>query len=105
MKMYIPPLGTELVLAKAWSFPLFLEYRNIAALEYFKLLKEGDDHWSHEDKSYPHTLPKGTTLKVDRIYIRKGAGDYDSVTFFMPGTGKRIRFWAKLADVNRIEFE
>jgi hypothetical protein len=54
-------------------------------------------------------------LKVDRIYIRgKGAEygvdarDFDSLSFFCnPGarTGLRHRFWAKLADVNRLEVE
>lgn len=60
------------------------------------------------------TLPAGTTLKVDRIYIRKGVGDYDSLTFFathIPGVTdvkrgpfakRKPRFWAKLGDVNRI---
>jgi hypothetical protein len=65
------------------------------------------------------TLPAGTILKVDRIYIRKGQGDYSSITFFAEGLGetivpasgqvsarqydakkKKLRFWAKLSDVN-----
>lgn len=71
----------------------------------------------------PVTLPAGTTLKVDRIYIRKGVRDYSSVTFFAKDLGettvkhsrwvssnavakkiKSQRFWAKLADCNNIEF-
>lgn len=65
------------------------------------------------------TLPAGTELTVDRVYIRKGAGDYSSLSFYIADTplmalkpaGKggfkkgRRRFWAKLADVNRIECE
>lgn len=66
------------------------------------------------------TLPAQTLLKVDRIYIRKGAEDFSSITFYarsIPGhdvvhsTKKtvglagRTRFWAKLEDCNRIEFE
>jgi hypothetical protein len=70
------------------------------------------------------TLPLGTILGVDRIYIRKGNKDYSSVTFFAKNLGsvkvdisrwssrknktvnkKAIRFWAKLEDVNQIEFE
>jgi hypothetical protein len=66
------------------------------------------------------TLPKGTVLAVDRIYIRKGASDYSSITFYAKGLGeseiknrwsnrvtkwKAQRFWAKLSDCNQIEFE
>lgn len=117
MNLFIPPLGTEIVLAEPWTFPLHFEYRNFAALEYFNMIKENEtkwDTWGYE-VSYPLTLPAGTTLKVDRIYIRKGAGDFDSVTFWMKGGNKvvpfakgkpkAIRFWAKLADVNRIIIE
>ena len=53
-------------------------------------------------------MPIGTELKVSRIFIRKGANNYDSVTF----TGKyshfgvkhKVRFWVTLADANNIEF-
>jgi hypothetical protein len=57
------------------------------------------------------TLPVGDILKIDRIYIRKGAEDFDSVSFFLTKTtetrmskvkGKK-RFWAKLEDVNQLE--
>lgn len=55
------------------------------------------------------TLPKGTILTVDRIYIRKGISEYSSVTFLVretsiPHKGK-IRFWAKLSDVNTMVIE
>lgn len=69
------------------------------------------------------TLPAGTILKVDRIYIRKGNSDYSSISFYASGLGKvevwapsygndrtkksksSLRFWAKLQDCNQIEFE
>jgi hypothetical protein len=69
------------------------------------------------------TLPAGTILAVDRIYIRKGASDFSSITFYAKELGeiirpasrwstvkkskkiKALRFWAKLADCNTIEFE
>lgn len=68
----------------------------------------------------PLTLPAGTVLTVDRIYIRKGQGDYSSLTFYIAETSHptltrdktakgfkkgRKRFWAKLHDVNAIDFE
>jgi hypothetical protein len=66
------------------------------------------------------TVPKGSILGIDRIYIRKGAKDYSSITFFLKGlppvaiknrwsdkiiNKKALRFWAKLADCNTINFE
>lgn len=64
-------------------------------------------------------FPAGTLLKVDRIYIRKGAKDYSSVTFHAKNIEivngefviskkkkpKSFRFWAKLHDCNNINFE
>ena len=66
------------------------------------------------------TIDAGQVLTVDRIYIRKGISEYSSITFYAKGLGtvkkssgfynnkvtnKAIRFWAKLSDVNNIEFE
>jgi hypothetical protein len=34
------------------------------------------------------TLPQGTELRVDRIYIRKGVKDFDSLTFLAKGIKK-----------------
>lgn len=63
-------------------------------------------------------LPTDTVLSIDRIYIRKGSSDFSSVTFFLKSTShplfdrrqkklgkKPLRFWARLEDVNCIEFE
>ena len=51
-------------------------------------------------------ITEGCTLTVDRIYIRKGAAEYDSVSFFVEGLApKKIRFWAKLDDCNNVEFK
>ena len=68
------------------------------------------------------TIPKDSVLKVDRVYIRKGANDFSSITFWLSDSPddrlrkprnkkdttaklqRKIRFWAHLTDVNRIEF-
>ena len=60
------------------------------------------------DAGAPITLKAGQVLSVDRVYIRRGASDFSSITFNYIGAPKgsgRVRFWAKLADVNTIEFE
>ena len=72
-------------------------------------------------KSINVTIPAGTVLKVDRIYIRKGNSEYSSITFYAKDLGeitrrpsywnrsgkptkkKSLRFWAKLSDCNNIE--
>lgn len=56
------------------------------------------------------TIFAGTTLSVDRIYIRKGSSEYSSLSFFIQYSPKKTykkkpRFWAKLADCNKIVFE
>lgn len=61
------------------------------------------------------TLPAGTVLKLDRIYIRKGNSEYDSLSFFIKRYGKdgeirktstnskgSLRFWSKLDDCNKM---
>jgi hypothetical protein len=105
MRLLIPSTGTHLKLTKAWKFKLFNEYRNNPLLK--KLgLPEGT---YRADKSRSVTLPKDTVLTVDRIYLRKGAEGFDSVTFRVhtyPGKPKKWgkpRFWAKLTDVNQIQ--
>ena len=125
MKMFIPPLGYELILTENWHFKLFFEYRNEKLLELNNWKAESYFIWKNletdEEKNFHYRnentipeeyrfinciLPEHTILKVDRIYIRKGAKDFDSVSFFadIPGQKKRVRFWAKLDEVNNIEF-
>jgi hypothetical protein len=102
--LFIPPLGTKIELAEPWSFELYVEYRNASLFETMGL--KMPNRWASPDReaSVNVTLVPGTILTVDRIYIRKGAKSFDSVSFFMkaPEVKKAIRFWAKLVDVNRI---
>ncbi len=56
------------------------------------------------------TIPAGSVLAVDRIFIRKGMDDWSSLTFYLkelPGVSfkKKPRFWAKLSDCNNIMFD
>jgi len=53
------------------------------------------------------TLPKGTQLKLDRIYVKRGAESFASVTFRTTKIcpDKRFtskRFWVKLREANQI---
>lgn len=72
---------------------------------YFNFFSEKNKHLIGD---FNVTIPKDSILKVDRIYIRKGASDFSSVTFYLesiPGVKmkNKIRFFANLTDVNDIE--
>ena len=59
---------------------------------------------------YMMTLPKGSVLAIDRVYIRKNNEEFSSITFRTPKVNipkfkKHPRFWAPLSDVNNIEME
>jgi hypothetical protein len=75
---------------------------------YDKWLKEYLE-WKKENDFYTITFDAGTQLKVDRIFIRKGAAEFDSVTFNVVtingNKAKKLRFWVKLDDANELEFE
>ncbi len=106
-KLYIPTIGDHLVLTKPWKFKLYDEYRNSSWWDKMNPKKPSSGYWGDADKFVEITLPPGTILSVDRIYIRKSAKDYDSVTFrVLKGSPvPHGRFWAKLRDVNdQLEF-
>lgn len=119
MKLYVPEIGDELKLTKDWTFNLHWEPRNN---DLIKLFFNEEFRWSYQsDESkgpngYPKpvTFPAGTILKVDRIYIRQGAAEYSSLSFYALTNGakkgdfgkpKSPRFWATLQDCNKIEYE
>lgn len=60
-------------------------------------------HYPRDYCRYACTIPAGTQLRVDRIYIRKGKKEYDSFTFWALGLSKkRVRFFARLSEVNQM---
>ena len=122
MNLYIPELGTVLVLAKDWTFHVENEKRNAGLAVVMGRKADKDSYYwpfGSTDNPFiegrwggrqqvpvdpgPYTFPKGTELVVDRIYIRKGNEEFSSVTFVTRHGGKQLRFFAKLDDVNRME--
>jgi len=117
-RITIPTIGSDLILAEPWAFMLYHEGRNAKFLTSLGHtfgqgieVDSGRENYQGDrlkDTASEVALPTGTKLKVDRIYIKKGAGAFDSVTFSMkkgnyPGDKQKSgRFWAKLNDVNRI---
>jgi len=127
MKMYIPEISDEIRLLSDWTFGLVNETRNATLME--KIGDNRSTQYAYRDPytTVPCTIPAGAVLKIDRIYVRKGKGDFSSITFLWKGESidprvvqrdpqywgetivkiprKPVRFWAKLDDVNNIEFE
>ena len=110
----IPDVGYELKLDQDWKFNLKNEYRNklwdfLRSKGYVSLNSQN----YQSDKEV--TILAGSVLSVDRVYIRKGARDYSSVTFYLKTGGyvtadnitnlkttSRLRFFANLKEVNQI---
>lgn len=105
MKLFIPELGTNLLLTEDWTVTIHPERRNEGFYKFTKRPCEG--YFCKGAEVFTYTIPKGSVLSVERIYIRAGAKDFSSITFrYIPIKGKAgIRFWAKLEEVNNIEFE
>ena len=142
-QLYIPQVGDSLTLAHDWTFGTICEHRNESLFNAYDIPPEqrwkkavegrsggrwvgvglplehiGFDCWRPLDEPTTFTLPAGTILKVDRIYIRKGAGDYSSLTFLITDSSdkrvvtkkkggsapKAVRFWVHLDHANKIEF-
>lgn len=122
MKLFVPACGDRLTLTANWTFALFLETRNMKFAGSRNVLKEHEkgkwhvyegEEWHSPLAFRPFTLPAGTVIEVDRVYIRATSKDgahqgidnnYDSITFKVVGE-KNSRFWVKLADANTIECE
>ncbi len=102
-QMCVPSIGTELQLAQSWEFDLYSEYRNTAFIKKCGMEVSPEDRWRTKIVGQK-TLPVGTILKVDRIYIRQGKAEFDSITFRIRKCSEKAlekgRFWAKLRDVN-----
>lgn len=120
MKLFIPPIGSKLILSKPWTFGLYSERRNDTLIQ--KLRDTGhniperavdpNNPWASHYTSQllcDFTLLAGTQLSVSRIYIRQGNKEYDSVSFNIStkvnGKSVKGRFWAKLDDVNQMEIK
>lgn len=138
MNLYIPEIGDEIRLTADWVFGLYNEDRNSTLMEVIGDTREIGWDWYSSTRpltTIPCTIPAGSVLKVDRIYIRKGNKEYSSLTFLWKGMktdprvternmraiygngqyedstyevkkpARAVRFWAKLDDVNKIECE
>lgn len=126
MILCMPTVGQKVRVldGQTWKFKLYQECRNESLYEFVgrPLLPEhrraffddfvgGEEAFRAGSRELKHInveLHAGSVLTIDRIYIRKGAGDFDSVTFILnnaklpgkKGAAARVRFWVKLDDIN-----
>jgi hypothetical protein len=121
MPVMIPEIGTKMILAEDWHMELHNEYRNSSVLELTEIVKKKRNwdelYGANTSKHTELVFPKGTILSVDRIYIRKGASGFSSLTFYADKkvkilrdgkeyiSTKSLRFWAKLKDVNNMKVQ
>lgn len=106
MNMYIPEIGDVIKLNSNWTFKLYKEFRNSSLYKYFFDEELESYNSSSEQTKYKEiTLDKDTLLMIDRIYIRKGSSDFSSISFKIKNQKNNLRFWAKLNDVNNIDFD
>jgi hypothetical protein len=114
--LFVPPIGTRLVLAEPWNFQLYNERRNATLMA---MLGDTREFVSRDPEPQAATLLQGTELIIDRYYIRQNLSAFDSVSFRIAGasaeaklynyldttTKRQVRFWAKLDDVNRMRVD
>ncbi len=90
MRMQIPAVGNQIRLLRTWEFPVYMESRNDKLVS---RLKPGHKYnWRTRGSSILCVLEKGTVLAVDRVYLRQGKNEWDSITFRIkeaPGDKKR----------------
>lgn len=131
MRLWIPPLDTMLSLDEDWTFTLHAEERNKGLMEvvegkkirswvhdgepglYYQRMGYIDYDWTLYPLTF--TVPAGTVLRLERIYVRRGAEmeRFDSLTFrVMSSPDERLqaagrqfgkggkRFWARLDECN-----
>lgn len=105
-RLFIPQIGNELKLIKNWDCKVFNEYRNS---KIFDGLNIDVSAHNQRDTNIDITFPRGTVLKVSRLYVRAPASSFDSITFSIVSCPikalNKARFWVKLMDANKIEFE
>jgi hypothetical protein len=97
MQLYIPRLGDIIRLTQDWAFDLYNEDRNSSMMKQVADTRDIGRSWNNTLTSIRAIVPAGEQLKIDRIFIRKGAAEFDSVTFFW--VGKRIPGYSETRDI------
>lgn len=105
MKLFIPRVGDKIKLNENWNCSIESEYRNDKIFDALGIQRDN----SVQGTAISISMPKDTVLRVDRLYVRAPASQYDSITFTvesspLPGIEK-ARFWVKVTEANQMECE
>lgn len=91
-------IGDRIQLLQDWTFEFLPEDRNatlavwagmedefqrIQRMSHTSLYAFNGNNWTWIGPYLTATIPAGSILKVDRVYIRKNAADYSSITFLL----------------------
>jgi hypothetical protein len=111
MKMFIPEIGSRLTLSEDWLvISNEIDWSTVRMLNNEGLLTET----KREDGArlyYTFTLPKGTTISIKQVKLKRGKSNLNGVEFYVPkpkqpdkrfGTAK---FKVLLPDLVDLEFE
>ena len=120
-RFFVPEIGTFIKLTEDWTFRLHYEYRNESLLNLFGKTFDWREYDKRGEKVGNVTLKAGTELSVNRVYIRQGAKEFSSITFYLNPKSEvtlegkncghravskgKVRFWAKLGDVNKMNVQ
>lgn len=86
-----------------WTFKLHPERRNQGFASKYDLFskKDGWDKKNEIDgKYYLVTQEAGTVFSTNRLYVKQGQKDFESITLLAQNGNKKGRFWVKLEDIN-----
>jgi len=118
---FIPELGTKIKNPDDWTFSVIVDHRNMCLFEAENV--PFPTKWTNptfQKHAFNKTFPKDSIFQIDRIYVRKGAEEWSSVSLFILettdpkfSTKKRApfskemifgRFFCPLDDFNRGKF-
>lgn len=108
MQFHIPTIGEIIILTRDWEFDLHSEHSNYSLWNVAFPNESASGRPTFYTKSIRlFGFRAGSILRVDKLYIKKNFGRFDSVTFVLQydsskEISKKPRFWVKLVDANKI---
>jgi hypothetical protein len=105
MKVFIPPLGTKMVLNQDWHFNLPDHYQNEPLIKLLKAAPPGRIRApEHTNPTWPAMLPAGTELIIRTIDVRQAQNGWEKIAFSVKiGKNPSTRFFVRGADANKID--
>ena len=81
---FIPELGTKIKNPEDWTFSVVCDHRNMCLFQAENVTFP--TNWTDpafQKHAFNKTFPKNSILQIDRIYVRKGAEEWSSVSLFI----------------------